>query len=269
MAFNKPLTVMQVITRLIEVLSLFNLCNRSYDGYVTEGASSVRRPKLANLNVKKNEGTAAGSGDRIGMKSGTTMVETELDVYAVPILSEIAGKFESNDKLRVEWIKSAVLALQQQFDKDVIAAAQATTNIHQFAGDKMAWGDITKISAVFNQNKVPKDGRVVVVSANLEQEFWDIDAIKNAASYNMQLLASGKMVEVLGMKFFISGNVEKVNGKDNIVGFYGQGLAFILSKFGEIKEVYSPELLADVIDMLAHAGCELDSNEFAVVITTK
>lgn len=269
MAWSKPLTVMQVITRLIEVLSLYNLCNRSYDGYVKEGATSVRRPKLANLNVKTNEGTAANSGDRTAVGAGTTMVETDLAVYAIPILAEIAAQWSSNDKLRQEYIVSAVLTLQRAFDKAVIAAAQATDQVESFAGDKMAWGDIVKISQVLNQNEVPKDGRVVVISANLEDQFWDIDVVKNAASYNMQLLATGKMIELMGMKFFISGNVPKVNGKDCIVGFYGQGLAFILSKFGEIKEVYSPDLLADVIDFLAYAGCELDANEFAVVVTTK
>lgn len=266
MAWSKPLTVMQVVTRLIQVLSLYNLCNRSYDGYVVEGASSVRRPKLALLTAKKNEGTAADGVGRTATGAGTTMVETDLDTYAVPILAEIAAKWSSNDKLRQEYIVSAVLTLQKEFDKAVIAAAQATDQVFNFAADVMSWKDITKISAVMNQNEVPKDGRVVVISANLEQEFWDIDAIKNAASYNMQLLSSGKMIEVLGMKFFISGNVPQVGGKDNIVGFYGQGLAFILSKFGEIKEVYSPDLLADVIDLLAYAGCELDDNKFAVVI---
>jgi hypothetical protein len=113
---------------------------------------------------------------------------------------------------------------------------------------------------------VPKQNRIFVVSANLEQEFWNIDVIKNAASHNQVTLTSGRFVEVMGMKFFISGLVPQIGGKDNVIGIYGPGLAFILSRFIDIKETYAPELLADAIDLLAHAAAELDDNKFAVVV---
>jgi hypothetical protein len=70
----------------------------------------------------------------------------------------------------------------------------------------------------------------------------------------------------MGMKFFISGLVPQLTAKDNILGFYGPGLAFILSRWAQIKETYDPELLADAIDLLAHAAAELDDNKFAVVV---
>lgn len=266
MSWNKSVTAEAVVQRLQETQGLYSYCNRSYDGFVEKGATSVRRPKLPTLVVKKNTGTASNSADRKKTKTDTIMVETELDVYAVPILDEIAGKFESNDLLRNEFVISAGGQLQEQFDADVIVAAQTTTQVQNMAGSTLSWDDITLISKVFNQNKVPKQNRIVVVSANLEQEFWNLDVIKNAASYNLVTLSSGKFVEVMGMRFFISGLVPQITGKDNIVGIYGPGLAFILSRFVEIKETYDPELLADAIDLLAHAAAELDDDKFAVVV---
>lgn len=269
MAWDKPLTAAQVITRTIEMLGLAAFMNRGYDSLVTQGATSVRRPKLPTLVVKKNTGTAANSGDRKRTKTDTVMVETALDVYAVPILDEIAGKFESNDMLRQEFVKSASMHLSEEFDKACIEAAQATSNKVSMKGDVLAWEDITGINAFFNVNKVPKDGRIIVISAALETQFWNIDVIKSATGFNLNQLNTGKFIEIMGMKFFISGNVPQVDGKDNIIGIYGMGLAFILSKFGDIKEAYSPDELADAIDFLGHAAAELDDNKFAIVVKSK
>lgn len=265
MSWNKIVTADAVIQRLYENKGIYQRTNRSYDSLVSPGASSVRRPKLANLVVKKNTGTSAASADRKKAKSDTTMVETELDVYAVPIFSEIAAKFESNDYLRREYEVSAAQALMEQFSTDTISAAQATSNVSDFAGSALAWQDLTAILQHFDDNKIPEEGRVIVISSALEQEFYNIDVIKTAVGFNMNGLRGGEMNKMLNATWYISGLVPQVGGKDTVVGWYDKGLAGIISREGEIKEAYDSENLGDVIDLLAHAAFELDDDAFAVV----
>lgn len=266
MAWNKQVTADSVVLRLIEDKGLYQLTNRSYDSLVQPGATEVVRPKLASLVVKKNTGTAAGHADRKKTHTDTSMVTTALDIYAVPILSQMAAKFESNDMLRTQYEISMAATLKRQFNKDVLAAAQATTNIINAEAAKISFRDFTRILKHFDDNEVPEDQRVIVISSALEQDFYDIDVIKTAIGFNMKALRNGEPNEMLGAKWMISGLVPTVGGKANIVAWHQEGLAFILSNEGEIKETYDPENLADVVDLLAHGAAELDGNEFACVI---
>lgn len=272
MPFNKVVTSDIFIRACIEAQGIFTRGNRSYDYLVAPGATSVRRPKLPKLVVKKNTGTAADSADRKGTKADTTMVETSLNTYAVPIKDEIAAQFESNKKLVNDFAQAAKTTLEREWDKDFIAAGMATTNIIQTAASgTLSWKDLIKISQKFRTLEVPRDGMIMVVSAALEDQLMDIDVIKNAASYNTQILSTGKLINVNGFEIFVSGLVPKttVNNKDCVVGIHGPGLASIISNTGEIKEAWDGVNLQDNLDFVAHAGFELDGAEFAVVLELK
>lgn len=269
MAYDKKIVADSVVQRLIENQGIYQSVNRSFDGLVREGASSVDVPKIADVVVKKSSGGYALSGaDRKKAKAHTTMMNVPLVDYAVPLAEEILAQFESNGRLIKEYLDSATMKLQEQFDVDVITAAQTTADRTAFDAADMGWKDIANILARLDANKVPKTGRVIVVSANLAEEFFEIDVIKNAAAYNKEFLQSGALMNILGMKFFISGLVPQLNIgglKDNIVGIYGPGLAFILSRFGELKSAWDTTNLQTINDMLAHAGVALFDDKFAVV----
>ncbi|MCC6867090.1 MAG: hypothetical protein IT280_13120 [Ignavibacteria bacterium] len=266
MAWNKQVTADNVILRCMEDKGLYQLTNRSYDSLVQPGATEVVRPKLASMVVKKNTGTAADDADRKKTKDDTSMVTTALDVYAVPILAQMAAKFESNDMLRTQYEISMALALKRQFNKDVIEAAQATTNIIPAAAAQISFRDFSRILKHFDDNEVPEENRVIVIPSALEQDFYEIDVIKTAIGFNMKALRAGEANEMLGAKWVISGLVPTIGGKTNIVAWHQEGLAFILSNEGEIKEAYQPTVLGDAVDLLAHGAAELDGNEFACVI---
>lgn len=269
MSYDKKLVADSVVQRLIENQGIYQSCNRSFDGLVGEGASSVDVPKLADVVVKKSSGgIALVSADRKKAKDATTMVNVPLLDYAVPLAEEILAQYESNGMLIREYLQSASMKLMEQFDTDVITEAQTTADRTAFAAANMGWNDITNIMARMDANKVPKSGRLICVSANLAEEFFDIDVVKNAASYNKEFLQSGTLLNILGMKFFISGLVPQLNIgglKDNMVGIYGPGLAFILSRFGELKQAWDTTNLQTINDMLAHAGVKLFDDKFAVV----
>lgn len=274
MAWNKIVTADSVIQRLYEDKGFYQLTNRSYDSLVTPGASSVRRPKLATLVAKKNDGTSATDTDRKKTKAGTTMVETDLDVYTVPIMNEMAAKFESNDELRKQYEISMSMALKRKFNVDTLTAAQATSNVEEISGAELAWADLIRILRHYEENEVPEEDRNIVIGSGFMEQFYNIDVIKTAVGFNMDLLKAGMSNQMLGANWYVSGISPTIGGKATVTSWYGPGLAFILSKDGEIKETYDPGTTGvttpgDVIDMLAHAGCELDDDDFAFVLKNK
>lgn len=269
MSWNKQVTADAVVARCIENQGLYNLCNRSFDRLVQPGATSVLVPKLPTMVRKKNTGTTPTHADRKKTKADTNMVQVDLDVHAVPIGAQVAGEFESGGMLTTEFEVSAALTLQEGFDADVLAAAQGTNQIYETLGANLSWKDIVKINKVFNANKVPKSNRIICISANLEDEFWDIDIVKTAAAFNKEILSTGTFINLMGNRFFITGLIEQIGGKDNVVGMYGQGVAAVLSRNAEIESAYDPENLQKSIDLLAHFGSKLLDDKFAVVIKKK
>ena len=268
MAYNKILVADSVVQRLVENQGIYQLCNRSYDSLVIPGASSVDVPKLAVTKVKKT-GTSATHADRIKSKDKTSMVNIPLGPYVVPLANEILSKYETNGALGMQYLDSAALQIEEQFDIDVLTEAQSTSDKTVFASAKLTWADIVGIGKNMDVNKVPKSGRVIAVNANLAEDFFDIDVIKAAIGYNQSFLQSGTLLKILGMTFFITGLAPTITVDEaehyTVTGFYGPGLAFILSRNGEIKEAWDGENLQDNIDLLAHAGVKLFDDKFAVV----
>jgi hypothetical protein len=268
MAFSKTLVSDSVVQRLIEQQNIYNSCNRGFDALVRPGATSVDIPDLAIPKVKKT-GTTSTHADRKNAKADTALVNVALGPYAVPLANEITAQWESNGVLIKEYLDSAALVLGEQFDSEVITEAQSGTKT-AFAGSSMAWSDLTALKKRMDKNKIPQTGRVLVVSADLVDEFFAIDTVKNATSYNRDYLESGKVPSLLGFQIFISGLVPTVTvsaaQKVNMTAFYGPGLAFIMGRQAELKEVYDEENLKDIKDLVCQAGLKLLNTKFAEVI---
>lgn len=269
MAFSKTLVADAIIAALTERQGIYANCNRSYDGLVAQGATSVDIPALPTL-VRKTTGTTSTHADRKGIKGDTTMVNVPLTVSTVPIKEEILGRFETNGKLMTEFVAGAANTFQEGFDSDVLTeAVTGAPAATQMDGTTLAWGDIMKVSALLNAAKVPQTGRIIVIPAALEEQFYAIDVVKSAMSFQKDLL-EGQFVVIRGMKFFISSLVpQKVTGKENIVGIYGPGLAFILSRYMEQERVWDSVNLQANIDFVAHSGVKLLKSSFAAVVRQK
>lgn len=262
MAYTKTLVADSVVQRLYETQGIYSFCNRSFDGLVKAGATSVDIPNLATVSVKTS-GVSSTHADRKKTKTDTTNVNVALGKAVVPLADEILAQFESNGRLLNAYVDSAALAFQEYFDTCVLTEALTTANaIDSF--DVLTWQEITGISAALDVLKVPKTGRVFGVSANLADDFYSIDVVKNAMAYNIAKLETGQFVSIMGMKFFISALVPQSTGKNQIVGFYGPGLAFILSKYMELKQAWDGENLVEVNDLLCHFGYNLLDDSFAV-----
>lgn len=263
MSYTKTLVADSVVQRLIEAQGIYQLCNRSFDGLVAQGASSVDVPNLPALAVRTVGSTDTDGSYRKRTKTDTTMVNVPFEKGVIPIADEVAGRWESNGMLLKEFTISAAQTFQQYFDQRVIEEAQ-TTNQTIDAVPALDWSVFGKIKAKFAKNKVPMRNIVICIPADRAAEFYSIDVVKNAAAYNKEYMETGTFMNVLGMKFFISGLVPQVNSKDTITSFYGPGIAFILNKYMELKEAYDYANLRDVNDLLCYFAPKLLDNKFAV-----
>lgn len=270
MAFSKTLVADTVVARLIEGQGIYGSCNRSFDGLVQAGASSVDIPQLA-IPIVKTAGYALSGSDRKKAKDDTTNVNVALHTYSVPLAEEILARYESNGKLIAGYIDSAVMTLQEHFDKLVLTEAQTTTAKAAFAGASMAWEDITGIKKAFDVAKVPQYGRMLCVDANLIGEFYAVDGVKSAVTFNKGYFENGILGDLLGMKVFSTGLLptfsasSSITGKYSMVGIYGPGMAAILSKFGDVKEAWDTVNLQTVYDVISHFGVKLLDSNFSVV----
>lgn len=261
MAYTKTLVADSVVQRLIETQGIYSYCNRAFDGLVRQGATSVDIPKLADLTVNTG-GVSSTDSSRAKTKTDTTNVNVALGKAVVPLADEVLAQFESNGMLLKEYIASAALTFQEYFDKMVITEALTTTNeIESFS--ELTWLEIVGINKKLDVLKVPKRGRIFCISAEFSDDFYNIDVVKNAMAYNSIKLETGEFINVMGYKFFISGLVPTAGAKNQIVGFYGPGLAFILSRYMELKTGWDETNLLDVNDLLCHFGKKLLNVNFA------
>ncbi len=98
MAFTKTLVADSVVRRLIEGQGIYGRMNRSFDGLVQQGASSVDIQKLA-IPVVKTAGYSLTGADRKKSKADTTNINCALGIYSVPLAEEILAIYESNGML--------------------------------------------------------------------------------------------------------------------------------------------------------------------------
>lgn len=262
MAYSRTLVADSVVQRLIETQGIYSYCNRAFDGMVRQGATSVDIPKLAALTVNTS-GVSSTDSSRAKTKTDTTMVNVALGKAVVPLADEVLAQFESNGVLLKEYITSAALTFQEYFDTMVLTEALTTTNeIDSFS--ELTWLEITAMNKELDVLKVPKRGRIFGISAEFSDDFYNIDVVKNAMAYNSVKLATGEFLDIMGYKFFISGLVPTSSDKNQIVAFYGPGLAFILSRYMELKTGWDETNLLDVNDLLCHFGKKLLNVNFAV-----
>lgn len=267
--YNKIIWADKYIQLLNEDQGLWKL-GTSYSEFIRDGATSVRRPKICKLNLYKNTGTASDSANRKKAKADSTYVETALDIYCVPFANEAAAQFESNDVLRQKFLEQAAIRTARQFNIDFITAGLKTTNaLTTAAAGVFAWNDIASIIKKMNELEIPQDNRIIIIPADMTSDFLTMDVIKLAVSYNTVQLQTGKFGSVLGTSFFVTALTPTIAGKKPILGAYAPGIASIVGKTGQIEEVWDPENLWKVVDVLAHGAFDLDDNDFAVKMTLK
>ena len=269
MAFSKTLVSDSVAARLIETQALYGKTNRSFDSLVRPGASSVDIPLLAIPTVKTNTGYALDGSDRVETKENTTNVNVALTTYSVPLADEILSQYESGGMLLDQYFQSAADVLTQYYDRLVMTEIISTTNKAAFAGASMAWADIVGIAKALDLAKCPRNNRILIVDANIADEWYAVDGVKAALQYSEQMFGSG-VKRFLDFDVYITGNAPTHtnsvgHSKYCIMGAYGPGIASILNRKMDIKSAWDTTNLREAIDCVSHFGCKLLANGYAAV----
>ena len=249
---------------LYESQALWNKMNRSFDGLVANATmDSVDIPLNPQL-VVSTSAVAWDSANRKKAKADTTSVNVPFALYTIPMTQEEEERMLMNGRLLQNFLADANDAFNDALDAVVIAEAQTTNKVINWAGANLSWSDIVNIDAKFNELNVSKRNRIVVIPATRQSDFMSIDLVRSAMAFNKDLLEKGIFV-INNTQFYISSHVGKVGGKDNIVGINSRGLAVVLKGYMQRQAVYDVAVRKTHVDYNTGAATKLLKNEFAVV----
>jgi len=174
----------------------------------------------------------------------------------------------SND-LVAKFSNDGVLALEEKLDTDVYAAAISGIGAGQILekkGATLAWQDLTAIQAKFTKAKVPRTNRAVIVDAEMEEEFNEIDVVKLAQAHNPTLLEQG-VTRIHGVDYIVSALPPVITGvKRGLIGIYKPGIAVVIKNFMERETVYNKTTRVNDIDYNSYAAMKRLRDEFVVAL---
>lgn len=249
---------------LYESQALWNKMNRSFDAYVADKImDSVDIPLNPQL-VVSSTAVASDSANRKKAKADTGKVNVPFALYTIPLTQEMEAKILMNGRLLQNFLADMTDAFNDAVDKVVIEEAQKSSKVLSWKGAKISFDDIIGIDQKFNELKVPKRDRIIIVPASLQSDFMAIDVVKQAMAYNQSLLEKGIFV-INNTQFYISASAGKVGGKENLVGIATPGLAVVLKGYMDRNEVYSLDDRATHIDYNTGVAIKLLKDEFAIV----
>jgi len=266
MAYENKLVTSAFLNGLYAGDYLYNLMNRSFDGLVKGStATSVDVPKNPNLAVSTSA-VAHDSASRKKAKDDTTMVNIPFVTYTIPVTEEVEAQF-ANPQLIQNFVTDAVDAMADAIDAAVFVEAVDSIPADQkvnMAGGIMSWKDIVKTANKFTVNRVSrkKDKILVGVPSALEEEFKDLDIVKQAMATNKDLLENGVAV-IDKMHFVISADVPQVGGKDALVFVYKPGIAVVIKDMLNRKVSYNVATRSDNIDYNSYIAIKKLRTEFA------
>lgn len=260
--YSRTVTSELVIQNLYEQKNIYNLCNRSFDGFLQEqrGANKILIPSLPLL-----EAVTPPATNRKYLIGNTDMVECIAQKSVVEIGMEVEAKFTNKSGSLIKgFTEGMAKAHAKNFDAKVIAEAQANGTTMTWDGAQLSFGDIANIDAKFDDMEVEADDRFVVYPARLKNQLYKDPDLARAITYNPNFLTNG-IVEVLNLKLIPSARVQKIEGKENVVGIWGPGLAFILDNIVDREEVYDKTNKRVDIDYLVWYAVKLLRPEWAIV----
>ena len=264
MALTQSILSDMVLKGLYESQGLWNKMNRGYDSLVSSATmDSIDIPKNPQL-VVSSSAVAIDAASRKKAKADTTKVNVPFALYTVAMTEEEEARILMNGKLLSNFLLDTNDAFNDALDVVVLAQAQTTTKVINWAGANLAWADIVAVDAEFNKMKVPKRNRIVCIPATRQSDFMSIDVVKSAMAYNKDLLESGIFI-INNTQFYISNAVAEVGGKENIVGINTTGLAVVLKGYMQRQSVYDPATRMTYVDYNTGAAVKLLKDEYAVV----
>lgn len=266
MAYEKIITLDQIHSALYEGKGIYNMVNRSFDGYIVSGASKVRIPATPLLTAVTPPAT-----NRKKVKADSDMIDVIMQKSVVEIEEEVEAQYETKGKMLQAFINDSAKAHAKNFDAAVITEAQtacAAANRIDWDADDLTWKDILNVKGKLIQSEVPDENILIFVPATLHASFNSIDVIKSASAFNQNYMETG-VLKIQGMTIVVTARCGQYGGKDNIVGCYSQGIAFLLGELMDRKEVYDSVNKSTDVDYFAWFGVKQLKDVYSVVCSKK
>lgn len=271
MALSPVITSSMVMKGLYESTGLFTRCRRDLDGLVTDKwASSVDVPINPQL-VVRSTAAALNSADRKKTKADMGKVNVPFQTRIIHITEEYESRAETNGDALNAFVSDVVRAFERDFDRLAVMAAfnsavdAGGANLIEWGGQALTKADLDTIKIHFIANEIPNEDQIVVMHTEAGESFKNIDIVKSAMAFNKDLLEKGVAV-IDGITYIISADPSLVvNGKPALVGYYSKGVAFVIKKYLDRKEVWSTETTVDYIDFLAYVAAKCTRTEYSLV----
>lgn len=271
MALNPIVTSSMVLKGLYESLDLFTKCRRDLDGLVTnKWANSVDVPKNPQL-VVRSTGAAIGHADRKKSKADMGTVNVPFQKRIIQMEEEYESRAETNGDALNAFVSDVVRAFERDFNglcmNEALASAVAAggENLIATNGDELVENDLSRIKTFFITQEVPNEEQIVVIPAAMSDQFKAIPMIKNAMSFNKDLLEKGVAV-VDNILYLISAKLNQVAGKNALCGFYSKGIAFVIKKYLDREEVWDTVNTTRYIDFLAYVAVKCTRPQYSVAM---
>ena len=268
MAFDPKVFSQIVFQGIYESKRIFNRMNRAYDALVAGvWAKSVDVPLMPQLVVSK-AAVAEGHADR-KRGSDVSTVNVPFSTYIVPIACVLEDIMATNDQLLNALAAQVVAAFERGLDVDSLAAAVLALpggNKDIMAGGTMQDVDIMKVLSWFNKKELPDTDRLVIVPTNLEEEFYACPMVKQAMSYNQNLLETG-VIKIKNATFIVTALASQVDNKDALQAIWGQSIAAVVKNSGLDRfEAYVAGSGLKVVDYAGYGGAKriYDNGVFAL-----
>lgn len=263
MAITTAILSDMVVRNLYDATALWNKMNRNFDGLVKDKfAKSIDIPRNPKLIVSKDP-VAVDSANRKQALADSDTVNASFEIYTVPITQEEEERILADSKLLNNFLLDTNDALSDGLDADVLAEACASGTLLTWNDAVLSWKNISAINAKFTAMRVPKRDRIIVIPSTRQEEFEDIDLVKQAMAFNRELLEKGVFV-INNIRFYISPDVPLTGDEDSLVGIYAPGLAVVLKGYMDRKEAYSNAVRKTYIDYNSGAAIKLLRQQYAV-----
>lgn len=271
MALNPVVTSSMVIKGLYESLGLFTKCRRDLDGLVKDKwANSVDVPKNPQL-VVRSTGAALGSPDRKKSKDDMGTVNVPFQMRMIQMEEEYESRAETSGEALVAFTSDVVRAFERDFNGLCMNEALASAvlaggpNLVDTTGSELIENDLSRIKSFFIAREVPNEDQIVIIPAGLSDQFKAIPMIRNAMSYNKDLLEKGVAI-VDNILYLVSAKLDQVTGKDALCGFYSKGIAFVIKKYMDREEVWDTVNATRYVDYLAYVAVKLTKTEYSIAM---
>lgn len=270
MALSPVITSSMVIKGLYESLSIFTRCRRDLDGLVTDKwAASVDVPKNPQL-VVRSTAAALNSADRKKTKADMDKVNIPFQTRIIHITEEYESRAETNGQALQAFVSDVVSAYERDFDRLCTQAALDSAvvaggaNLIEWEGEQLTKKDLDAIKMFFVKKEIPNTDQIVVMHTDAGESFKNIDIVKSAMAFNRDLLEKGVAV-IDGITYVISADPDLVvDDQPAMVGFYSKGIAFVIKKYLDRKEVWDTESTIEHIDYLAYVAAKCTKTEFSI-----